>query len=348
MKRVPKAQRKIYETILKKDGKTQQEIEIIISQLESLTYKEYCGTGLKKYQILYGEENGLKKWKDKNANTFKHTLPNLIDKYGEKEGTLKWENYCKKRAESYKQRKIKGIKHNNGRDLESYIRLYGKEGERLWLERNKKQSYRFSANYYKNNFENWEEEYKKYIISMNKVSLKSFIGRYGKEKGTEKYKINCDNISKNGMRTTLVGFKKKYGEEEGVLHYYNWLKNSAAGLKNFLKKGYSKISQELFWQLYENLDNKENVHFAELNKEWWFILNKPNYKFCYVDFKKGNKLIEFQGTYWHSFENVKIKDKIKKEELEKVGYKLLSITEEEYNKNKISTILKCLKFINYE
>lgn len=59
-----------------------------------------------------------------------------------------------------------------------------------------------------------------------------------------------------------------------------------------------------------------------------------------LDYYLGfNVLIEVQGEYWHSLEKVKDKDQRKKEELEKLGYSIIYIAEEDLkNETKIEQI----------
>jgi len=62
-----------------------------------------------------------------------------------------------------------------------------------------------------------------------------------------------------------------------------------------------------------------------------------------VDFKYGNKIIEYNGQYWHNSE----KDNIRYDILKRMCYDVLVITSDEYNKNKKpkEIINKCLNFL---
>lgn len=65
----------------------------------------------------------------------------------------------------------------------------------------------------------------------------------------------------------------------------------------------------------------------------------------YLDFSIGKQInIEFDGTYFHK--NSKIIDDKRQKIIESKGYKVLRIMEEEYKKDKIAILRKCLKFIN--
>lgn len=89
-------------------------------------------------------------------------------------------------------------------------------------------------------------------------------------------------------------------------------------------KGYSKVSQMIFWMVYDKLshDKKIKTYFKELNNEW-FINDKKT--FLFVDFKCGNKIIEFDGIYWHK--DSQEKDKIRNDIYQKLNYELKIINE---------------------
>ncbi|MGL5506410.1 MAG: DUF559 domain-containing protein, partial [Paraclostridium sp.] len=65
-----------------------------------------------------------------------------------------------------------------------------------------------------------------------------------------------------------------------------------------------------------------------------------------VDFYLGAKLIvEIQGDYWHSKEDVKVRDKKKKEILESNGYTIIYINESDF---KDKDVIKKLIITNYK
>lgn len=139
-------------------------------------------------------------------------------------------------------------------------------------------------------------------------------------------------------------FKNKY-PNTWELEYNNFIiKNTLMLNKNV---GYSKISQKIFWALFDRLtfDEQEKTYFKELNDEWFI---NDDGKFYFVDFKMKNKIIEFDGIYWH----VKTNEKdIKRNEVYcKLGYDLLIINEDDLIKNKVNDELieNCLKFLRNE
>jgi very-short-patch-repair endonuclease len=154
----------------------------------------------------------------------------------------------------------------------------------------------------------------------------------------------CFNHENNQNKYPKKGwFKIKYNDKWEEMCELFIIKNA----KKFENKSYSSISQKIFWGVYEQLSiaQKEKCYFKELNNE--FFLNTKS-GFYFVDFKCENKIIEFDGVYWHR--NTIEKDTIRNESYEKLGYKVLIINENDLTKNKINNELinKCLEFIKDE
>lgn len=126
---------------------------------------------------------------------------------------------------------------------------------------------------------------------------------------------------------------------------------------------YSKKSQEIFWNIYNQLDDsiKEHTYFAELNKE--FGKNDvENNKYYFYDFVITNLkiAIEYNGDYYHanpnkyneSFYNkhlkleakdIWIKDKIKNDYITNLGYDILIIWESDDIDTKIEEIVSYIR-----
>lgn len=146
---------------------------------------------------------------------------------------------------------------------------------------------------------------------------------------------------------------KKYGEKEGK---EIWLQRQEIWQKNYKKSNFSKISQKLFWEIYSKLNNKDNIFFAELGKDNTPDLSGKNNelrlkltKVLLPDFidTSTKKVIEFDGTYWHGDvgRGNKLRDRERDEILISHGYKVLHISENEYNNDKQMVIEKCLNFL---
>lgn len=168
-----------------------------------------------------------------------------------------------------------------------------------------------------------------------------YIEKYGKEKGIIEWNRVCFEKGKSGKKEYYI---EKYGEEKGIEKWNERLKKIAKGFthNNGLNEKCSKILTE----------NK--ICFE---KEYPLASEKHNY---FYDFKIGNVLIELNGLYWHcspkiykpndlvKFPNNKFilaKDKWKYDEekckfAEKRGYKIITIWEDEFNEEKLLTLLK--------
>lgn len=124
---------------------------------------------------------------------------------------------------------------------------------------------------------------------------------------------------------------------------------------NHSLNGVSLISQELFWKIYEKLNEnqKRNCKFSQLNNEKKVYvkeddhivlenkkINKKHYNF---DFVCDDKIIEFDGFYYHTDKEKEIaKDIFAMHK----GFKIIHIDEIDYKKNPEKTIEKCLMFLN--
>lgn len=208
-----------------------------------------------------------------------------------------------------------------------------------WSEDHKKKvSELVKASIYHTNLRNVPlSEEKKTKIS-NKLkgtfTLEWFIEKHGNELGRTKYLERCERIA----NTT---FFKKYNKSN--------------------KNNYSKISQELFWLLYKELQlESKDVYFAELNHEYGCETN-TNFDFV---IKNDKKVIEFNGNLWHG--NPKIfkendnpnpynkeltakqiweEDQNKLEKAKLNGYDVLVVWQDEYEANKKEVVETCKKFL---
>lgn len=178
----------------------------------------------------------------------------------------------------------------------------------------------------------------------NRMSIENrFIRRYGKIKGKEKYKEYLDN--RKGV-LSLDWFNEKYGEDGPNKYEEHWKYN----FSQRINLPFSKISQELFWKIYKNINKPDKCRFAELNDEKRINLNKYDKKLLkdynkvcfFIDFLYNNKVIEFDGVYWHQDKTVDIlKDVI----LKMKGYEVLRIDEGLYLKEPDKCLKTCLKFL---
>lgn len=217
-----------------------------------------------------------------------------------------------------------------------------------------------------------EEKKLKRLLASEKTNLerygvsniwkkKEYIKQKTKEKlgednvrKTEKFKDNSKKVK-----------KERYGDE----NYNNRDKSKETCLKNhgkeygFIGKGknYSKISQKLFWDIYNLLPQylQEHTYFAELNKEF-HCYDKANNKNYFYDFVITNikVCIEFDGNAWHYHflhwkghptdknitpEDLVLRDNIKRDYLkDNYGYYIFNVWEHEYKQ------VKCMAKMVYK
>lgn len=159
-------------------------------------------------------------------------------------------------------------------------------------------------------------------------------------------------ISKSQVTFSLEKCIEKYGVEKGTEIYNNrqnkWLKSFKESMKNNFVNGIqsSNVANKLF-----NIIEKQLIGQKE------FILGK--YVF---DFEYNNKIIEFNGDYWHA--NPKIYDKtfinktnghtakeIWKRDKDKIkyakkhGYDVYTVWESEFRNDPEAVIKKCMDFL---
>lgn len=146
---------------------------------------------------------------------------------------------------------------------------------------------------------------------------------------------------------------EKYGDEEGNKI---WLTRQEKWHKNFKNSNFSQISQQLFWEIANRLKNLNSIFFATLSPNKTKDDSGKNHelrlkleKLILPDFidVSNNKIIEFNGTYWHGEVGIgnKKRDEVRKHILLKNGFKVLNIDETYYKKNKEKAIKECINFL---
>jgi len=176
---------------------------------------------------------------------------------------------------------------------------------------------------------------------MDKTSKAAFVKKYGKVEGTKKYlELNKHKAYCNSIEYYI----EKYSEEVGKIKYKEHI-------RKITPRGISKISQELFWNIYKLLttEQQEICRFGNLNSEEIIYLDeiyrkRMNQTCIKIDFKVGNKIIEYDCNRWHNSD----KDNLRDEFLLNRNYKILRIDDSIYSKkeNKENIIKQCIRFIN--
>jgi len=160
-------------------------------------------------------------------------------------------------------------------------------------------------------------------------------------------------LSQRQSTFSLTKCISKYGEESGR---NIWLNRQERWHKNFKKSNFSKISQDLFWNISKQINNLNGIYFAQLNenkeKDLSGVNNELRLKLERIilpDFIDAHqkKIIEFDGTYWHG--KIGHGNKEREQERNRIlidnEYKILHINESDYNNDKQGTITKCLNFL---
>lgn len=249
-------------------------------------------------------------------------LEYFVEKYGEEEGTRKYKEVCRAKA----------ITKQNS------IEKYGREfGIKLFKEYCKKQA-------------------------VAGCTIDYFIDKYGEEAGKKKYDEVCHQKA-----LVLSNFIRKYGEEEGKIKYEQWIGTA--------KTGFSLGSQKLFEQIDETLGDKaiESKWFTKNGEAEIEIVVKNSsgddrHRFAKPDYMLGNKIIEFNGDYWHmnpkfyspdstrkiifgcedtiTAQEIWDNDRKRKEALERLGYTVFVVWEDEYASAPEQVVKDCCNFLN--
>lgn len=176
-----------------------------------------------------------------------------------------------------------------------------------------------------------EEEAKEKLIERQRTfSLEHCIEKYGKEGGEKVFKERQERWQKS--------LKK------------HWAENGDG------RSVQSEFAKNIIHLLCDSL----NINVPE--KEKW-IYNKDIERGYAYDFTYNNKIIEFNGDYWHAnpykydadfynkskkmtAEEIWLYDKMKKECAEKHGYKVMVVWESDWNEDPEGELNKCIKFLN--
>lgn len=268
------------------------------------------------------------------------TLKNLILKYGKENGTLKWNEYRRKQAESnsfeYKKAKLGWDKKtfdnfNKSRavTLENLIKKHGKiEGRKKWDSYVELQKITKSKNYV---VDKYGLEYWLSLCKSKTNTINNFISRHGKTNGILKFESYIEKLKKNLL------YSSKIANE-----FFNILINS----------------DNIFGELsvyYSDNSNGEYGKYCDSVKKYYFL-----------DFyiKELNLGVEFNGDYFHAnpdiyedlysdfwytdltAKEIRINDDIKINALNK-DHKITVITvwESEYKKDPEKTINELVNII---
>lgn len=244
--------------------------------------------------------------------------------------------------------------------LEAFVRRHGEvDGRKKFEAYSQRQSYTCSKEYMTTEKGMTEQEWNDFNASRASTE-ENFIRRYGEELGKQKWKNYCAFEAYAG--NTLTWFVEKLGKEEGTKRFEEVCRKKINTLRT-----YSFISQELFELVDNNLGDlaKESKWETKNFEQEIFVVDNGIKKLCKVDYFLGNKIIEFNGDFWHANPTfygpddlVKRKDGDKipakmiweadahrKELLESYGYKMLVVWENDFIKHRQQTVSTCIEFL---
>lgn len=273
------------------------------------------------------------------------SFESFIRRYGEKNGPLKYDEYKKRQAYTCSKEYMmneKGMTEDEWNNFnanractkENFIKRYG---EKLGLEK-------------------WEDYCN--LESYAGCKLEYFIERYGRDEGRKIYL----ELNKRKAQT-LENYINKYGEVEGKRRY-----------EDICNKMYSNLSKSIFDIIQKRLGNFAiGSRYAENEMAINISFDDGSCRVCYPDYLLHTKIIEFNGDYWHAnpkfyssesemsfiknsnaqtskYNGIKAKDiweydKNKKKALEKLGYQVKVVWENDYHRDPAKIINECVEFL---
>ena len=259
------------------------------------------------------------------------TLDNLIGKYGQVDGTIRWDAYRKKQAETntfkYKKEKygwtqLQFDDYNSSRSvtLINKVERHGEEaGVKKWQEYCDRQAYTNTKEY--------------------------FVEKYGIDVGTKKY-------------TQLCKEKSAPHDPEIIAQQLNITKDAAVDiiLSRQTIKFVSNLEKEFTNNIEKIIGPLEHISGRSPYGKWSAELGT----YVIYDIKHKNCIIEFNGDYWHANPlmyadtaiirgkcavDIRNRDMLKLKTAEDAGLKTLVIWESEYRANKEKTIDRAAEWI---
>ena len=177
-----------------------------------------------------------------------------------------------------------------------------------------------------------------------------------------------EKIKERQRTFTLKSCIDKYGEEKGLEIFNNRQEKWSVKIEDLYRSGkftrfskdpYSKPEIEIFDYLSDILNIKDKVHYGSDQFFRYFPDLKQTFSY---DFVFDKKLIEFNGDYWHcnpKYYNSNYfhkylqkfayeiwdKDDLRISAIKNVGFDVLIIWEDEFNRNKEKVLQKCIDFL---
>lgn len=222
-----------------------------------------------------------------------------------------------------------------------------------------------------------EEEKEKAVLEATKHNV---IGRNTnqKEYWIKKGYTEEEAIKKVSERQTTFSKEiciEKYGEKEGIKIWEERQKKWQATLndkpdeekeriaraKMNWGRGYSIISQKMFWEIYEKIKTKvdtNQIYFAtynrlshkddgtEKNYEYFYVTESGEHFFLDFLLKNKKRVVEFDGDYWHGeARGNQERDRKREKALKNAGFDILRISERDYKKHPVAMVYEAVQFL---
>lgn len=305
-------------------------------------YRKTCGSiscQQKIHELAYFEKTGYKS-PFENPEVVKKAKQTILEEYGVKNV---WEaEFVKEKSKETKLERYDDENYCNPEKAKA-TRLERTKYDHNWKDpENRKKAKQTSLERYGD--ENYINEEKRKQTCLERYNVEFSLQSPEVIKKSNETKFNKSKEEKE--ETNLKRMKSMF-ENYGV--FYNFQRSI---------NGYSKISQELFWKIFERLpkDLQKETYFAELNREF-MIGSEINNKIYFIDFAIPSIkfCLEFYGDWWHKnpkkYKHKKYvkqwkKDNYRECSIEQEDFLLYKIWESQYKENKDFWINEILFYIN--
>lgn len=283
-------------------------------------------------------------------------------------------------------RLLRSVQMGKGITLKKMLVLYSRKGYDIWDDYVTAQSATNTFEYKNEKYGMTLEEFNEYNKSRSQTK-ENMIRRYGAEEGERKWNAYVERQRYAGV--TIEYYVEKYGAEEGKKKYEEVNRLKAHTIESIMSRdncsledaiirkkeifsssgGYSKISQEFCWSLYNSMvdELKDSCYFAELNKEY-SLYDHVSRGSMYYDFVVDGPIklaIEFHGDYYHdnprmyssdfkgffynknlTAEEVWARDAQKEKAIIDNGFRYIVVWESDYREDPQREIKRCLDEIS--
>lgn len=263
---------------------------------------------------------------------------------------MKEEKYKKMFSE-----KVKGEKNPNHRSRttleerqkrspfsEKFYEIHSGDREKMLESICAKREYTTRIEYYLNR--GYSEEDARLLLQerQSTFTLEKCIQKYGESKGVEIYNLRQKRWSEK--------VEKQYAEGKFSKSPKHWVSNC-----------FSKKEKEFVSMLFENAPQIKNIAQTYLTKQLSFFDKTHKCRYFY-DFCYNNKIIEFNGDFWHcnplmydenyyhkvlgcAAKDIWIRNSVKYDFAKMMGYEVLVVWENDFDNNKSEIVDKCLRYL---